>query len=80
MQDLEFHVSSLEDYPYVTAFGVNRRFVKQDLVDDIHELDKRIHVWTVNDEQHMKELIALGVDGIITDKPDLLREVLKKLD
>ncbi|MCB9751082.1 MAG: glycerophosphodiester phosphodiesterase [Myxococcales bacterium] len=33
-------------------------------------------VWTVNDPEDMRELIALGVDGIITDYPDRLRRVL----
>lgn len=32
--------------------------------------------WTVNDEAEMNRLIALGVDGIITDYPDVLRKVL----
>ncbi|HVL36142.1 MAG TPA: glycerophosphodiester phosphodiesterase [Burkholderiales bacterium] len=32
----------------------------------------RVHVWTVNDEARMRALIALGVDGIITDRPDRL--------
>lgn len=32
----------------------------------------RLHVWTVNDEQRMRELVDIGVDGIITDYPDRL--------
>ncbi len=35
-----------------------------------------LHVWTINDVQEMKELIELGVDGIMTDRPDLLLEIL----
>ncbi len=33
-------------------------------------------VWTVNDPADMAALIALGVDGIITDYPDRLRRVM----
>jgi glycerophosphoryl diester phosphodiesterase len=44
-----------------------------------HELGLTVNVWTVNDRGRMRELIAMGVDGIITDYPDLLREVLKQL-
>jgi glycerophosphoryl diester phosphodiesterase len=33
-------------------------------------------VWTVNDPARMAELVVLKVDGIVTDRPDLLRQVL----
>ena len=37
----------------------------------------RVNVWTVNDPGEMRRLIRLGVDGIITDVPDVLRSVLE---
>jgi glycerophosphoryl diester phosphodiesterase len=37
----------------------------------------RVNVWTVNDPDEMRRLIGLGVDGIITDVPDVLRSVLE---
>lgn len=40
---------------------------------------KKTYVWTVNDKEEMLRLIGLGVDGIITDKPDLLKSVLTEL-
>jgi glycerophosphoryl diester phosphodiesterase len=36
-----------------------------------------VNVWTVNDAERMRELIELGVDAIITDVPDVLRELLE---
>jgi len=32
----------------------------------------KLHVWTINDEDAMRELLAIGVDGIMTDRPDVL--------
>lgn len=40
----------------------------------------QVHVWTVNDEESMSRLIALDVDGIITDYPDRLQRVLSVLE
>ncbi len=37
-----------------------------------------VHVWTVDDEREMRELLAVGVDGIGTDRPDVLARVLDR--
>jgi len=34
--------------------------------------------WTVNDPRQMVRMMDLGVDGIVTDRPDLLREEMKR--
>ena len=42
----------------------------------IHDAGRKIHVWTIDDPSVMHELIDWGVDGIITDRPDVLKGVL----
>ncbi len=41
-----------------------------------HERNLAVEPWTINDEATMKKLIEWGVDGIITDRPDLMLKVL----
>ena len=45
------------------------------LVTEAHALGLRVVVWTVNKREDMARMIELGVDGIISDRPDLLRQV-----
>jgi glycerophosphoryl diester phosphodiesterase len=46
------------------------------VVGYFHGLGLRVNAWTVDDPADMRELLRLDVDGIVTDRPDLLREVL----
>ena len=41
-----------------------------------HAAGKQVHVWTINDKAEMERLIAMGVDGIVSDRADILKEVL----
>ena len=45
-------------------------------VQAAHRLGLLVFVWTVNDPRQMRELLNLGVDGIVTGRPDLLAEVI----
>jgi glycerophosphoryl diester phosphodiesterase len=52
--------------------------VDRRLVDACHEAGSQVHVWTVNEPGRMHRLLDLGVDGIVTDRPDLLNAVLEE--
>ena len=45
------------------------------LISESHALDLQVVVWTVNKPADMARMIEMGVDGIISDRPDLLRQV-----
>lgn len=48
------------------------------LIDWAHAADVEVHVWTVNDPKRMIELVALGVDGVVTDRADVAIETLTR--
>lgn len=50
--------------------------VTERFIQNAHKRNVHVDVWTINDSTEMERLIALGVDGIITDRPDLMLEVL----
>jgi glycerophosphoryl diester phosphodiesterase len=56
------------------------RVVDRGFVAAAHAQGLSVHVWTVNDLAAMQRLVALGVDGIITDYPDRLSRSLRRLE
>lgn len=60
----------------VAGFNVSQPSLTEERLKEFHDLDKTVAVWTVDDPESMAKLIDWGVDAIITNKPDLLREVL----
>lgn len=52
------------------------RIVSPSSVKAAHRLGVQVHVWTVNERADMERLLEWGVDGIMTDRPDVLAELL----
>ncbi|WP_209753617.1 MULTISPECIES: glycerophosphodiester phosphodiesterase [unclassified Arthrobacter] len=53
------------------------RVVTPAFVRRAHRHGLQVHVWTINDPAEMDRLLDLGVDGIVTDRADLLKQVLQ---
>jgi glycerophosphoryl diester phosphodiesterase len=54
------------------------RDLTPELVSESHALGLKVVVWTVNQPADMARLIEMGVDGIISDRPDLLRQAARE--
>jgi len=52
---------------------IDRRFLSA-----AHRRGMQVHVWTIDDEPEMERLLDLGVDGIMTDRPAVLKKVLER--
>lgn len=78
MLDFKLHAVKLSDYGHVEGFGVARSGVNAKLVAKVHQMGKTLHVWTVDKQEDMKEMIGLGVDGLITNYPDRAKTVLNR--
>lgn len=52
--------------------------VTRSFVDGAHAAGLHVHVWTIDDEAEMHQLLDLGVDGIMTDRVTLLRDVYER--
>ena len=51
----------------VDALSIEETFINKALVERVHQKNKDVHAWTVNDADSMQRMIDCGVDNIITD-------------
>jgi glycerophosphoryl diester phosphodiesterase len=63
----------------VPAEHLGVTLVDAEFVEAAHRHGLAVHVWTIEEEAEMERLCALGVDGIITDRPSALVSVLDRL-
>jgi glycerophosphoryl diester phosphodiesterase len=71
--DLPVHVLQLP----IERYGID--LSTRALIENAHALNIAVHYWTIDDEDVMEELIAMGADGIMTNRPSLLQNVLDRM-
>jgi glycerophosphoryl diester phosphodiesterase len=59
-------------------FAVNGKFANRALVNRVHAMGKEIYVWTIDDPATMSMMMNRGVDGILTNRPEVTREVIQQ--
>lgn len=64
------------DMEGIDGFSIKHTYISNNMVSAIHAKGKKIYAWTVNNEEDIKDLLLLDVDGIITDEPEAAREII----
>jgi glycerophosphoryl diester phosphodiesterase len=60
----------------VDFLAIESSLARRDLIRSAHAVGKPVYVWTVNDPERMIRLMGLGVDGLITNRPALAKEIV----
>lgn len=63
------------DLEYADYYSIHYPKVNRTIVEKLHENNKKVHVWTVNNINDYEKLIKMGVDHIITDYPDQFKGI-----
>jgi glycerophosphoryl diester phosphodiesterase len=61
---------------YQLPFNYRGFKIDEKLINSVHRAGAHIHLWTVNEADDMRRFLDMGVDGIITDRPDILNGVM----
>ena len=73
---LALGVGTYYDLPAADFFSVESTFITAGMVQQIHLRGKTISAWTINHQQDAAKLLQIGVDDLITDKPELIAPLL----
>ncbi len=63
---------SFEKHPYITEYSLNWQFANKRIINAIHQKGKKVNVWTIDDFEKFQKLKNLGVNGFITNKPNVI--------
>lgn len=67
----------LQTAEYADGIISHRAYTTKHLIKRTHDFSLSIHVYSVDDEREQKKLVRAGIDGLITNKPDVLHAIIK---
>ena len=73
---LALGVGSYYDLPAADFFSVESTFITSGMVQQVHLRGKTVSAWTVNRKEDASDLLSLGVDDVITDKPEMVQQLM----
>lgn len=68
-------VKAIQDHP-ADYYGLNVNCVTAEMIEAVHKMESFAYIWTVDEPEAMKNLIAMGADGLVTNKPGLAKIVV----
>tara|TARA_R110002072_G_scaffold19756_3_gene72833 strand:+ start:1969 stop:2727 length:759 start_codon:yes stop_codon:yes gene_type:complete len=71
-----FSYKRLRNYEFAQEVNISYKYVNPLVVRKVHEMKKKVNVWTVNQPENLVKYMKMGVDGIITDYPDRLKAII----
>ena len=69
-------IGRIETLDAADIISIQETFATYENIDRLHNAGKRVFVWTVNEEETMKNLVSLNVDAILTNDPALCKSVI----
>jgi glycerophosphoryl diester phosphodiesterase len=63
---------------FLSGINIYHRFAGKRTIEKIHALHKTVFVWTVNHPKRIQKMVENGVDGIMTDDPQMMKELLNR--
>ena len=69
----------MSDKSSIHSLNAYHKLLSSRIVNRYHKKNKEVNAWTVNKEEHIKKLVILGVDGIITDHPPKAMKIIESI-
>lgn len=78
LYDMTVAAGNISEMTFIDGFSIEETFISYDIVDQIHQNNKKVFVWTVNEPSNIIDVCKYDIDNILTDDPLTAREVINE--